>query len=227
VTGDAGGLGPATSEERDEVVRLVRFAGVLLLTGSVVSVPGGLVLEPQPALYKHVLALAGVAFAAAFLLTPASRITREWIYAALGIGTLLIGIGVGIFSDDYAFFYVITAIYAALALPDRRELTVYMALLTAALLAPLVYDDAFKVQVHHILVTLPVLFISVFSVRYLRETLLARERMYRGFAREAIELALRIRRSSGGGEPGGDAGMRELQRLQELAARANPPEERA
>jgi hypothetical protein len=132
-----------------------------------------------------------------------------------------------VFSDDYAFFYVITATYAALALPHRRQLAVYMALLTAVLLAPLVYDDAFKEQLHHILVTLPVLFISVFAVRYLRETLLARERMYRGFAREAIELALRIRRSSAGGEPGPDDGIRELQRLQALAARANPPEERA
>jgi hypothetical protein len=227
VTGDEGGLGPTRADQGDDVVRLVRFAGVLLLTGSLFSIPGGLVLEPQPALYKYVLALTGALFATAFLLTPAPRITREWIYAALAVGTILIGIGVAIFSDDYAFFYVITAIYAALALPDRRELTVYMAVLTVALLAPLVYDDAFKVQVHHILVTLPVLFISVFSVRYLRETLLARERMYRGFAREAIELALRIRRSSAGGEPGGDAGMRELQRLQELAARATPPEERA
>jgi hypothetical protein len=226
VIGDAGGLGTTDGDERDDIVRLVRLAGVLLLTGSLFSIPGGLVLEPQPALYKHVLALVGTLVAGAFLLAPAARIGRAWIYAALGVGTVLIGIGVAIFSDDYAFFYVVTAIYAALALPDRRELAVYMALLTAALLAPLVYDDSLKQQLHHILVTLPVLFISVFCVRYLRETLLARERMYRGFARDAVDLALRIRRSSAGAEPGADEGIRELQRLQELAASPNPPEER-
>jgi hypothetical protein len=92
VTGDTGRPAPTAADERDDVVRLVRFAG--LLTGSLFSIPGGLVLEPQPALYKHLLALTGALFAAAFLFAPAARITGAWIYGALGIGTVLIGIAV-------------------------------------------------------------------------------------------------------------------------------------
>jgi hypothetical protein len=179
------------------VVRLVRVAGVLLLTGSLFSVPSGAVLEPPPLLTDHLVSAAGVLIAAGLLLSPRRWITRGWIYASLVVGVVLIAFAVGLFSDDYAFFYVITAVYGALVLRRKAEVVAYVALITVALLAPLAYDDQVKEQLHHILVVLPVLLISSLFVVYLRESLERNMRNYAQLAGEADELASRIRRSVG------------------------------
>ena len=110
------------------------------------------------------------------------------------VGTLEVAAEVAVFSDDFAFFYVLGAMYAAYVIRDRTVLLAYMLFFTLALLAPLVYeDDSMNEQAHHILVTFPVMVIAAVTVRYLRDTLEQRERDYRGFAFEAVSLAERIR----------------------------------
>jgi TRAP-type C4-dicarboxylate transport system permease small subunit len=197
VVGDGGGTnsGPATGP--GDSVRLVRVAGVLLLTGSVFSIPGGIVIEPTPPLTDYWVSLTAATIAAGLLLAPSGWITRAWVYLSLVVGVVLIAVAVGVFSDDYAFFYVITAIYAALALRRKKEVLGYAALLTVALLAPLVYDDRIKEQLHHIFVVLPVLLISALLVVYLRENLERNARNYAQLAGEADALASRIHRSVG------------------------------
>lgn len=207
----------AFAPDRQEVVRLVRIAGVLLLAGSVFSIPSALALDPRPSLAEFLVPAAGFAVSLLLLFAPERRIGAGWILFAVAIGTVLTGLAVGFLSDDYAFFYVVIAIYAAFALRSRAELIVFVLAVGAALFAPLVYSDEFRVQLHHILVTAPVLAISLIFVRYLRETLESRERAYRGFAAEAIEIAQRIRdrsRASLGGI------AEEQRRLDELAERA-------
>jgi hypothetical protein len=197
VARDDDGTGSGAQSEADDVVRLVRIAGVLLLTGSLFSVPGGAVLQPAPPLTDYLVSAAGVLIAAGLLLSPRRWITRSWIYASLLVGVVLIALAVGLFSDDYAFFYVITAIYGALVLRRKAEVVAYVALITLALLAPLAYDDQIKEQLHHIFVVLPVLLISSLFVVYLRESLERNVRNYAQLADEADELASRIRRSVG------------------------------
>ena len=93
------------------------------------------------------------------------------------VGAAEIAAGVAIFSDDYAFVYVLVAMYAAYVIRDRRWLLAYMAFFTAMLCLPLVYDgDDLSEQVHHILVTFPVFLIAALIVAYLRDTLEQRER---------------------------------------------------
>jgi hypothetical protein len=195
LVGDGGGTGSGAATDPGDSVRLVRIAGILLLTGSVFSIPGGVVIEPTPPLTDYWVSLAGVTIAAALLLAPSAWITRIWVYFSLLVGVVLIAIAVDVFSDDYAFFYVITAIYGAFALRHKAEVVAYVALLTIALLAPLVYDDRIKEQLHNIFVVLPVLLISALFVVYLRESLERNVRKYAELAGEADALASRIRRS--------------------------------
>jgi hypothetical protein len=193
--GDGDGAEATAAAQGDDAVRLVRIAGVLLLTGSVFSIPGGVVIEPTPPLIDYWVSLTGATIAAGLLLAPSAWITRAWVYFSLLVGVVLIAVAVGVFSDDYAFFYVITAIYGAFALRRKVEVFAYVALLTVALLAPLVYDDQIKEQLHHIFVVLPVLLISALFVVYLRESLERNMRNYAELAGEADALASRIRRS--------------------------------
>jgi hypothetical protein len=195
MAGDGDGVGATAAAQGGDAVRLVRIAGVLLLTGSVFSIPGGMVIEPAPPLTDYWVSLTGATVAAGLLLAPSAWITRTWVHFSLLVGVVLIAVAVGVFSDDYAFFYVITAIYGAFALRRKAEVFAYVALLTVALLAPLVYDDRIKEQLHHIFVVLPVLLISALFVVYLRESLERNVRDYAELAGEADALASRIHRS--------------------------------
>jgi hypothetical protein len=195
MAGDGEGTGSRAATDPEDSVRLVRIAGILLLTGSVFSIPGGVVIEPTPPLTDYWVSLTGATIAAGLLLAPSVWITRAWVYFSLVVGVVLIAVAVGVFSDDYAFFYVITAIYGAFALRRKAEVSAYVALLTLALLAPLVYDDRIKEQLHHIFVVLPVLLISALFVVYLRESLERNARNYAELAGEADALASRIRRT--------------------------------
>jgi hypothetical protein len=195
-------FGSLSGEER---LRLGRLAGVLMIVGAVVAFPAGLVLEPAPALHEHLLGLGSIVAGVFVFLAPWQRISANWLHLALVVATCEIAAGVAIFSDDYAFFYVIVAMFVAFAVRDGTVLLAYTLFLLLALLLPLAYaDEDAKVQAHHILVTLPVLVISAGIVRYLRDTLERRERQYRGFAHEAVSLAERIRGGHDGGETDGD-----------------------
>jgi hypothetical protein len=207
-----------------DAVRLVRIAGLLLLAGSVFSVPSALALDPQPPVAEFLVSATGFGVSFVLLFAPGDRINGSWIPFCLAIGIVLTALAVGLMSDDYAFFYVVIAIYAAFALRTRLELVVFSVVIGAALFAPLVYSDEVRVQVHHILVTVPVLVISLIFVRYLRETLEARERTYLGFAKEAVDIAQRIRDRSRASMEGI---AEEQRRLDELAerTRVKRPEE--
>jgi hypothetical protein len=99
-----------------------------------------------------------------------------------------------VFSDDFAFYFVVVAIYAAYLVHDRRTLAGYLVLFSLALAAPLAYDQNHtREQLHNVLVVLPVLFISAGMVVYLREALEADRRVSRQFAEEALTLVSRIR----------------------------------
>ncbi len=189
-----------------ELCRLGRLAGVLMIVGSLTAVPAGLVVEPAPKAYEHLIGLGSALIGVAALLAPWERISANWLHLVLIVSTLEIAAGVAVLSDDYAFFYVLVAMFAAFVIRDRAFLVAYMLVFTLALVAPLLYaDESVKEQAHHILITFPVFVIAAAIVRYLRDTLERRERDYLGFAFEAVSLAERIRGRPASSAPGAAA----------------------
>jgi len=212
-----GALGPA------ERKRLGRFGGILLATGSLASIPAGMALEPAPAITEHALAAAGVAVGLAIYFLPWTRISSAWLHVSLLFGTFEVALGVAQLSDDFAFYLVVIAAYAAYILRSPASVGAYAALFGLALLAPLVYDDEnLREQIHHILVTLPVLAIVVLIVRYLRDTLERREREHHEFAQEAVQLAVRIRARHKPWSPEDDIDRR-LEELARASGETEPP----
>ena len=203
-------FGPLSGQERR---RLGRLAGILMIVGALVSLPARLVLEPTPEAYEHLIGLGSALSGVALLLAPWERISANWLHVGMIVATLEIASAVAVFSDDYAFFLVLVAMFVAYVIRDRTVLLAYALFLVLALLAPLAYADAdLTEQAHHILVALPVLVIAAAIVRYLRDTLERRERQYRGFANEAVSLAERIRGANGGKHADEDLAVR-LDRL--------------
>ena len=213
---------PGSRTQDRDAVGLARLGGALLMVVSLVVIPAALALDPVPPLEQFLLPAFGLVLASIYLLAPASRITRAWIPVLIALSVLLTAVEAHVISDDVAFYFVVDAVFAALALPTRRQLVIFTAALSLLLFASLVYSDDAHDQLHHVLITLPVLFISLFLVRYLRETLETRERTYRDFASEAVTLAQRIRRGSGVG-PGG-LPEEDERRLEEIAARTGAGE---
>lgn len=208
---------------------LGRLAGALFLAGVAFSIPATLALQPLPEAEKYALIVGGMLVGIGAICAPWERLGPLWIHLLVGAGILQVALAVALFSNDFAFYYVTVAAYSAYAVPDRRVLALYLALITVALLAPLAYDGAnTREHAHHILVTLPVFLISAALVVYLSEVLKRREQSYRRFALEAVALAIRIRGTGRRSQSGADELDRKLDELasqaeQEVGAGA-PPE---
>ena len=174
--------------------RLGMLGGVLLIVGSLTAVPAAMFLEPAPEPLEYLISLAGVALGLLLAVMPWERLPERALYSVSIVATGYVMIGTGFYSDDFAFYQVLIAVYTAYVVRDRSEFLFLMAFFTAATVAPLLYvDESFNAQAHHILVTLPVMIISATVVRYLRDALARRELQYRRFAVEAVTLAERIR----------------------------------
>ena len=174
--------------------RLGRLGGVLAIVGSFAAIPAAALLEPAPEPAEYLVALAGVMGGVAFMLVPWERLHERALYAISILATGYVVLGVSLYSDDFAFYQVLIAVYTAYVVRDRSDFLWLMLFFTAATAAPLLYvDESFDELAHHILVTLPVMLISAAVVRYLRDALAQRELQYRRFAVEAVTLAERIR----------------------------------
>ncbi len=197
--------------------QLGRLGGALLAIGSMAAVPAGLVLEPPPDLAKHLTSFAGVVIGLAFYFAPWERLADRWLYAIPLLGTAEVLVGVGLFSDDFAFFQVLIATFTAYAVKARADFIGFMAFFTATVFLPFAYlDEGSKEIAHHVLVVLPVLLISAGAVRMLKEAMEVREKQYRRFALEAVGLAERIRGGGPADEPVDPAEFE--RRLSELEA---------
>ena len=205
----------------EERRRLGSLGGSLLIIGALAAAPASAFIEPTPAPVEYLVILAGVAAGAVLMAIPWERLPERALYSVSVVATGYVMIGSGFYSDDFAFYQVLIAVYTAYVVRDRRDFLLLMAFFTLATLAPLLYvDESFNEQAHHILVTLPVMLISAAVVRYLRNALAHRERQYRRFAVEAVTLAERIRGAPMPPEATTRANVEE--RLAELASRSHP-----
>lgn len=211
-----------TAEEMapEERRRLGSLGGALLVIGAVAAAPAAAFIEPPPAPGEYLLILAGVAAGAALMAVPWERVPERALYCVSIVATGYVMIGSGFYSDDFAFYQVLIAVYTAYVVRNRRDFLALMAFFTLATLAPLLYlDESLNAQAHHVLVTLPVMLISAAVVRYLRSALAHRERQYRRFAVEAVTLAERIRGAPMAAEAPSHENVDE--RLAELASRTH------
>jgi hypothetical protein len=191
-----------------------------MIVGSLAAVPAALFLTPPPEAVEYLINAAGVVFGVGLLQAPWERLTDRALYVVSVVASAYVTIATALYSDDFAFYQVLIAVYAAYVVPRRRDFFLLMAMFTVLTIAPTMYaDGSFDSRAHHILVTLPVLLISAAVVRYLRDTLSQREQEYRRFAAEAVALAERIR--GGSGEPPGATDETE-RRLAELALKTRP-----
>ena len=200
--------------------RLGTLGGALFIIGSLAAVPAAAFLEPSPAPAEYLIAAAGVLLGAGLLAVPWGRLPERALYSVSIIATVYVALGASVFSDDFAFYLVLIAVYTAYAVRARSDFLWLMAFFTAAAIAPLLYaDQSFDELAHHVLVTLPVMLVSAGVVRYLRDALAERELQYRRFAVEAVTLAERIR----GGPPlKGEATPENVEeRLADLVSKAH------
>jgi hypothetical protein len=204
----------APSERR----RLGRLGGLLMMIASAAAAPASAFLDPAPQPPEYLINVAGILAGAALTIVPWARLPERALYLIPLGATVYVVLGVSLYSDDFAFYQVLIAVYTAYVVRERTTFLWLMAFFTAATLAPLLYvDESFDDLMHHILVTLPVMIISAAVVRYLRDALARRELQYRRFAVEAVTLAERIR-----GEPtplGEMTGENVEERLAELASK--------
>jgi hypothetical protein len=178
--------------------RLGRLGGALFIIGSLAAVPAAVFLEPPPEPLEYLIPAAGVLLGVGLLALPWGRLPERALYLVSIIATVYVALGASLFSDDFAFYLVLIAVYTAYAVRARSDFLWLMAFFTVAAIAPLFYvDESFDELAHHILVTLPVMLVSAAVVRYLRDALAERELQFRRFAVEAVTLAERIR----GGPP--------------------------
>ncbi len=174
--------------------RFGRLGGVLFIIGSIAVAPAAAFLEPAPDTSAYLIALSGVLAGAALMAVPWERLPERALYGVSIFATGYVVLGTSLYSDDFAFYQVLIAVYTAYVVRDRSDFLLLMVFFTAATIAPLFYiDEDAKELAHHVLVTLPVMIISATVVRYLRNALARRELQYRRFAVEAVTLAERIR----------------------------------
>jgi hypothetical protein len=204
----------APSERR----RLGRLGGLLTMIASAAAAPASAFLDPAPQPQEYLINVAGILAGATLMIVPWARLPERALYLIPIGATAYVFLGVSLYSDDFAFYQVLIAVYTAYVVRERTTFMWLMVFFTAATLAPLLYaDESFDDLMHHILVTLPVMIISAAVVRYLRDALARRELQYRRFAVEAVTLAERIR-----GEPtplGEMTGENVEERLAELASK--------
>jgi hypothetical protein len=179
-------------QDRARVEGYGPIAGVLLLAGALLSIPGSLLIQPPSETYllTALVALTGLVC----LAMPWERISPAWLHALGVIGTLEVGASVAFIDYAYGFYFVVIAALVAHGARNRLETGAHLILISATLLAPIAWEpEHARAIVREAMLLVPSIALVAGVVIYLRERLEAKQRMYRRFAEEAFELTWRIR----------------------------------
>jgi hypothetical protein len=201
--------------EPDQRRRYGRLGAVLFAAGALGTLPAAFLLEPVPgAEILLVTALGGVSAIVCWFL-PWTRLPG-WTFDALAVaGTLEILLVCHVVDETYRVLYFVVVVFAALALPTRQRVAAQFGVVVLALAEPITHETGGQEHARILLLYTPALVTVTIAVRYLRETLEQRERSSRAFAREAIQLAIRLRRGTAGRELERNADLEELERAVE------------
>lgn len=197
------------------MMRYGRLASLLFVAGAIMTLPSAFLLDPVPGFeIVFITGLALVSGAVCWVL-PWDRLPGWALDTLCTVGTLEIALVCGIVDGDYRVLYFVVVAFAAFALPSRARVAAQLALIVVALAQPLEADPFGRESVRIALLWAPVAIIVATAVRFLRETLERREQASRAFAREAIELAIRLRRGTSGREDERAAELADLERAVE------------
>lgn len=174
-------------------LRFGRVGGLLLVGAALAAVPSTLLLHPRPPLTAYLIVLAAVVAGLVCAVAPWDRVGQGWLNlpAALAIG--LVALAARYVDISYELYYMLIAVYTAYVFPRWRVLRWHLGLIAFALLLPLAGGSAMTSEtLRQMLLVLPSVVIVGGVVAYLRQRLDEKERLYRGFAAEALVLAGRI-----------------------------------
>jgi hypothetical protein len=207
-----GGLALDPEQQR----RYGRLAALLFAAGSLGTLPAAFLLDPVPEVAVLLVTALGLASAAVCWSLPWQRLPSWTLDLAATAGTLEIALVCEVVDETYRVLYFVIVAFAALALPSRERMFLQVGVVFLALAVPILTEENDRESARIVLLWAPCFLIVGAAVRYLRETLESRERSSRAFAREAIELAIRLRR----GTPGAaDERSRELAELEQAIKR--------
>jgi diguanylate cyclase (GGDEF)-like protein len=182
-------LGPGRPEDPHRLQQLAigRLAGWLFLIGSVVALPGDLIMGIPSVPVVCVLTLMGVGTGLGCLIVPWHRLSERWLSVAGVVATLEITISVvalGRYGAVLQPIYLLIATAAAYAFHSRRVIASHLILIAVVMTIPAWRSDSTSGRVSLTLISIFVLVTMCAVIAYLRELL-------EGSAAELRELAAR------------------------------------
>ena len=180
-------LGPGRPEDphRRQQLAIGRLAGWLFLVGSVVALPGDLIMGTPGVGMTIVLTLMGIVTGIGCLIVPWHRLSEGWLSVAGVVGTLEITLSVlalGRYGAVLQPIYLLIATAAAYAFRSRRIIAGHLTLIALAMTIPVWRSDSTGARVSLTLISIFVLITMCLVIAYLRELL-------EGSAAELRELA--------------------------------------
>jgi hypothetical protein len=189
-----------------------RLGALLFGAATLSTLPAAFLLEPVPGGDIALVTGMGVVTGLVCWIVPWQRMPSWSLDLLTTVGTLEVLLVSHAVDGSYRLLYALVVVFAALALPTRARVVAQVAIVLLALAEPVTHDVGAREHANTALLFAPVLVIVAGTVRYLRETLETRDRASRAFAREAIELAIRLRRGTPGGEQQRSAELADLER---------------
>jgi hypothetical protein len=195
VRADPAGL-PGVESDAQLSRRYGRIAAALLIAGSLVSIPNTLLYGEMHSWSVYLITGLGAASGLVCLALPWERIPLRWFHLLAVLATAEVALAVGVAGDQYLWYYLFVAVFAAYVFPSRREVAIQVAIAGLAFMAPVVYDpDVAHGTISTGLIAIPSLALTAAVVVYLRERLEANEDSYRTLAVGVIDVVLRLRQS--------------------------------
>jgi hypothetical protein len=187
-------------------VRYGRLAALLFTAGGIGTLPAAFLLENGRGREILLLTVYALVTGAVCWFLPWRRLPGFSLDLVAIVGTLDVLLVSYLVDQSYRVLLFVVVVFAALALPTRPRVVAQVGVVFLALALPIATESDAQEQARILLLWAPCVVIVAAAVRYLRETLERRERASRAFAREAIELAIRLRPVT----PGHEARDREL-----------------
>lgn len=174
--------------------RRAAVAGVLCAMVSLCTLASSIALDAEPAMTAIGLSAFGLMLSFLCFVVPWDRVGAHLVELAPAAATLAVAVATTTIDPTYGFYLVLVAGFVAFTYRSLRVVGFHLALIGLALLAPVVFEpEATRKAIASVLIFGPGVILVAATAVYVRRTGEARERAYREFANDALELASRIR----------------------------------